>query len=315
MSIYTPYFYIIQDVRNGMYYAGAKWAKGANPDNFMVEGGYETSSETIKELIRQHGLNNFIVHKIKTFETGSEAYRYETRFLEKVNARNNLRFYNLHNNDGIMDPDKFKQASLLKYGVDNPAKSTAIKTKVIRKNNIKYGVDYPMQSKEIKAKRKQTLLDNYGVEWPMQSEEILEKRKQSLINSYNVENVFQLEDTKIKIKQTKKMKYNDENYNNQDGIANTMLDRYGVKHAMQSNEIKERRETKWKEMYGVSNPAKTEENRQAAKQRQLEKANRKIVLEIREIAKIKKIKLGKGWYLKSDEYLINLMKIVEEFKA
>ena len=99
MSIYTPYFYIIQDKRNGIYYAGAKWAKDANPSNFMVEGGYETSSDTIKELIRHHGLSNFIIRKIRAFETGEAAHDYETRFLQKVDARNHPRFYNGHNND------------------------------------------------------------------------------------------------------------------------------------------------------------------------------------------------------------------------
>lgn len=84
MAIYQPYFYVIQDKRNGIYYAGAKWAKDANPATFMVEGGYETSSDTIKELIRHHGLSNFIIRKIRAFETGEAAHDYETRFLQKV---------------------------------------------------------------------------------------------------------------------------------------------------------------------------------------------------------------------------------------
>lgn len=51
MDIYTPYFYNIQDTRNGMYYAGIKYGKDANPKTFMTEGGYQTSSKTIKKLI------------------------------------------------------------------------------------------------------------------------------------------------------------------------------------------------------------------------------------------------------------------------
>ena len=35
---YQPYFYVIQDSCNGMYYAGVKWGKDANPGIFMVEG-------------------------------------------------------------------------------------------------------------------------------------------------------------------------------------------------------------------------------------------------------------------------------------
>ena len=105
---YQPYFYIIQDVRNGMYYAGAKWAQDANPITFMIEGGYNTSSETIKELIRQHGLDNFIVRKVRTFSSAQKAYDYETKFLQRIDSRNNPRFYNKHNNDGWISNNKGK---------------------------------------------------------------------------------------------------------------------------------------------------------------------------------------------------------------
>lgn len=97
---YVPYFYIIQDIRNGIYYAGSKWGKNSNPYNFMTEEGYKTSSVIIKELIKRHGLSNFIVRKIKTFKTGKKAYDYETKFLQKVNAKTNPKFYNGHNNNG-----------------------------------------------------------------------------------------------------------------------------------------------------------------------------------------------------------------------
>ena len=100
MTIYTPYFYIIQDTRNGMYYAGAKWAQDTTPENFMKENGYTTSSEIINSIIDEYGLNNFIVRKIRCFMTSKEAYDYETRFLQKVNARNHPKFYNNHNNEG-----------------------------------------------------------------------------------------------------------------------------------------------------------------------------------------------------------------------
>lgn len=133
MAIYQPYFYIIQDVRNGIYYAGAKWAQDANPSNFMVEGGYETSSETIRELIREHGLDNFIVRKIKIFATGPEAYQYEKRFLQKVNARKNPRFYNKHNNEGAMDHESLRILTNEKYGVDNISQTEHWRQTVIPK--------------------------------------------------------------------------------------------------------------------------------------------------------------------------------------
>jgi hypothetical protein len=123
---YIPYFYIIQDIRNGMYYAGAKWAQDANPSNFMIEGGYETSSETIKELIQQYGLNNFVIRKIRTFSSAQKAYDYETRFLQKIDARNNPSFYNKHNNDGWIPNNKGKvvakdgDGNFIQVDIDDP---------------------------------------------------------------------------------------------------------------------------------------------------------------------------------------------------
>jgi len=116
MYIYTPYFYIIQDVRNGMYYAGAKWGQDANPEHFMKEGGYTTSSNKIKKLIRENGLSLFKIVKIRTFHTAIKAQNYETRFLKKIDARNNLKFYNVHNNDWKLSDNKNKVTVIDKGG-------------------------------------------------------------------------------------------------------------------------------------------------------------------------------------------------------
>jgi hypothetical protein len=108
MNIYTPYFYIIQEVTTGMYYAGAKWGRDADPGKFMTEGGYITSSNIVNHLIEQNGLNSFILRKIRTFATKHDACYYETRFLQKVNAARNKMFFNGHNNNSIFDTDKMK---------------------------------------------------------------------------------------------------------------------------------------------------------------------------------------------------------------
>jgi len=89
---HIPYFYIIQEISTGMYYAGAKWAQGCRPDELMVEGGYFTSSPTIKLLIDKNGLNSFVIRRIWQFETPKEAYDYETKFLKRINARKNPLF-------------------------------------------------------------------------------------------------------------------------------------------------------------------------------------------------------------------------------
>ena len=56
---------------------------------------------------------------------------------------------------------------------------------------------------------------------------------------------------KEKGKQIKLEKYNDVNYNNRKKAENTMLEKYGVKYSMQSNELKEKSEQTCLIKYGV----------------------------------------------------------------
>jgi predicted GIY-YIG superfamily endonuclease len=102
-SIYQPYFYIIEDLVDNKYYAGSKYGIDADPAKLLIEDGYHTSSSVVKNEIKIKGINNFKIRKIKLFSTANEAYSYETRFLKKVNAKDNILFYNNHNNNGPND--------------------------------------------------------------------------------------------------------------------------------------------------------------------------------------------------------------------
>jgi hypothetical protein len=268
MAIYTPYFYIIQDVRNGMYYAGSKYGKDANPDNFMVEGGYETSSETIKEIIREHGFDNFIIHKIRTFETGTEAYWYEKRFLQKVDARNHPKFYNKHNNDYIeaWHPESYYEYMLKTYGVRNPMHSDIIKERIIDTNLRKRGVPWPMMDIEVRSKSINTCLSKYGVTNPSQAQEIKDKTKIANLEKYGVEYTLQLDEIKDKIKITNLDRYGVENVLQSPKIRNkieaTNLERYGAKNPFQSEIIKERIKETNLQRYGVEYYFKSDEGKE-----------------------------------------------------
>lgn len=129
MNIYQPYFYIIQDTRNGMYYAGCKFGNNSNPNDFMQENGYQTSSKIIHKIVKEFGLYIFIVKKLKKFNTKEETYAYETKFLNKINAKNNTNFYNQHNNDRYpsFGSEEFKKSMVEKYGADHFSKSILYK--------------------------------------------------------------------------------------------------------------------------------------------------------------------------------------------
>lgn len=94
-----PYFYIIQHVASGKYYAGSKYSKDAEPSKLLTEDGYKTSSKIVNAIIKKEGLSSFVINRIRSFDDKKSAYDYETRFLKKVDAANNECFINFHNNN------------------------------------------------------------------------------------------------------------------------------------------------------------------------------------------------------------------------
>jgi hypothetical protein len=130
MSI--PFFYIIEHSTTGKLYAGSKFGNDADPKNFMNSKGYKTSSNTVRNIIEEEGLESFIIRKIKIFKTPEEAYSYETRFLQKVKARTNSIFLNGHENDCALPSfgsEKYKQFMLENYGVEHPSQSKELMEK------------------------------------------------------------------------------------------------------------------------------------------------------------------------------------------
>ena len=66
-SIYTyiPHFYIIQHINSGKFYAGVRYGKNSNPDQLLKSNGYQTSSDVVKQIILEEGLESFIIRKIR----------------------------------------------------------------------------------------------------------------------------------------------------------------------------------------------------------------------------------------------------------
>ena len=132
MTIYTPYFYIIEEISSGIYYAGIRYARDCNPNELLIQGGYTTSSTIVNNHINLNGILSFRIRKIRIFETKKEVLIYEKKFLEKVDAKNNNMFYNLQNNDHLFSyhDDRYKSKMLEIYGVDNPSKTPENKKKI-----------------------------------------------------------------------------------------------------------------------------------------------------------------------------------------
>ena len=124
-TTYIPYFYIICHRKSGKFYAGSRFVNSrcvANPVEFMKEKGYNTSSKEVNHLIESEGLESFDVLRMKTFTDGESAYNYETKFLKKVNAKDNPKFINRSNNNGIFNTLGMKLSSATKEKISKAHK-------------------------------------------------------------------------------------------------------------------------------------------------------------------------------------------------
>lgn len=295
--IYIPYFYIIQDTRNSKYYAGSKYGQDANPSTFMIENGYQTSSNIILKIIEEFGLEVFIVRKLKIFATGDEAYNYETKFLQKVNAADHSKFYNGHNNDGIaaFGTKKFKSLMLKKYGVEFYSIHEDYTEKTKATSKLKYGKEYYMQTEEYKNRYYITSMEKYGTPHHLMNEKIIQKRKFTNLEKYGIEHPIQnVEVMKERIDRLS-VKYGD-----------------NIINVNQLQTVKDKKlETNMKKR-GVENPSQDSIIKENKRQNQLIKSNRECVKTLRRVCKENKIHMGNGWYLKSDEFIINkTMEIID----
>ncbi len=317
-SIYNPYFYIIQHISSGKYYAGVKYGIGSNPNQLLKSNGYQTSSDIIKQIILEEGIESFLIRKIKVFENASQALAYELRFLKRVNAAFNDNFLNRSNSSFRAlnaDYEKRKQTCLKKFGCEYALQSEDVKEKGKQTNLDNLGVENPSQSNNIKEKKKQTCLDNYGVEHPGQSEYVKEKSKHTCLEKFGCEFAFQSEEVKEKIKNTNLERCGFENPMQspelQEKSKQTNLEKYGVEHPMQSEEIKERHKQTCLDNYGTENPSQSPEVKEKVRQTRNNLLNRPIVSEIRKYRDKFKLKLGSSWFWKKQE---TLDIILEELK-
>lgn len=167
--IYKPFFYIIQDTKTKKYYAG--YNSTSDYKLFMTDMGYKTSSTYVKMLIAEHGLGRFQIIKIRLFETKEQAYIYESRFLRKVDAANNKKFINLHNNIGkspSFGTKEFEELMINKYGVKNPMHMPDVVEKIKniwteeKRRNRSQEISLLWKNKEFIDARKKSLDDYFS---------------------------------------------------------------------------------------------------------------------------------------------------------
>ena len=173
----TPYFYIIEHLPTHTYYAGCKINCKADSSNFMTERGYQTSSSIIKNLIIKNGLAAFKIIKIKHFNEPKDALTYEMRFLTKVNAAENIMFYNRHNGGStFVNKGGYKLSESTKQKMRKPKSKETIEKQNQEKRS---------RSKEVYKKMVATRKSRYDT-W--HTPEQIERIKQHNATWWNKEN-------------------------------------------------------------------------------------------------------------------------------
>jgi hypothetical protein len=264
---------VIQHIKTQKYYAGSKWSKSkykskerfADPKFLLTEDGYHTSSKIVQRIIAEEGLSVFKIRKIKVFKNAEKARNYESRFLQKVKAKTNDKFLNIHENEIIAwGTEEYKEKCLKKYGVEHPSMMKSVQEKANKTLQEKYGVDYAFQ-----LKTKEVMLERYGYEHHFSNKEIQEKRKKTFLEKYG--DVSPTRNSKVKLK-----------------AKNTRLEKYGSYNSILSKQV--------------------------SGQRSRDRLNRNNVAEIFALKEKYNFKLPKSWWMKSDDYVNDLLKsLLEEY--
>lgn len=271
-----PYIYIIRHIPSDRLYAGSKFGVDADPDLFFVEGGYFTSSPIIDTLLKFDGVASFIIERIRIFDDPTDAYNYETKFLRKVNAAQNNKFINQHNNarptPGTIE---FEQLMLEKYGIDNIMKDPDHIEWRRDRFRKKYGFENFSQCESVKTKKEKTILSNYDIS------DIMEIARQGICLPQGIKNISQLEEVKTKKRDSAQRVY-------------------GTDNVFQADEIKQKSCMTRLEKYGSEYYSQTKEWKNKQRKELSEKHRRPIIEEIKKLQRKYNLHFGRGWTNRSD---------------
>jgi len=89
----TPYVYIIEEISTGIRYIGSSRRKGCHPSHILTR--YFTSSESVKQKIKQNGPDSFRVVYIEIVESPDAAVEKEMQLIIDLDAINSSNYYNM----------------------------------------------------------------------------------------------------------------------------------------------------------------------------------------------------------------------------
>jgi len=141
------------------------------------------------------------------------------------------------------------------------ANSDITKLKYKETTLLKYGVEHPAKSKIIREKYKTTCIDRYGVDNVSKVNEFQEKKEKTNIKKFGVTSVLKLDRVKDKLTEYSMDKYGVPNVNSSNEIKqqkiNTLLLNHGVTNPMLSEKFKTKQINTLLLNHDVNNPMKS----------------------------------------------------------
>lgn len=128
--------------------------------------------------------------------------------------------------------DRTKQTSLVRYGVDNPAKSEEVKERGKQTCMTVYGVPHHSQHPDVQARKEATCRENHGVPTILIKPEIQQKAGDAMELKYGVRHGFQSSEIMERVRQKNRQ-------------------RYGTDYPLQSPKFWEEYKKKYRDKYGV----------------------------------------------------------------
>lgn len=161
---------------------------------------------------------------------------------------------------------KRQESQIAKYGVPNAGgtKSSVEKAKQTFQQNL--GVDNPAKSDSVKSKIANTCLKRYGKKSFLETDQCRAALKEYSIKNYGVENISQSSEIKNKIQKTCEERYGvshpRKHSPNFEQFQSTIVNKYGVQNLCYLPDHLEKRQETCLFKYGVIHPVKNEQVQQ-----------------------------------------------------
>ncbi len=252
----TPYTYRLTWTAANLHYYGARGARGCHPADLWKT--YFTSSPYVAGVIERQG-DPDIIKVTRTFETSVEAFSWEAKMLNRVDAGRNPSFINRSN--GVFGPFmnlkgsfydrksamKGVEGIIRKYGAAGSA-TQQTKDKVQATNRERYGTHHTLHLPEVAKAREEASMNKWGVTNPFYSAK------------FQSEQTNPLTDPIIRKKWEASMKKVDWQKRNEI-TKETTLKKYGTEYTFQSPVVKDKIKATMLKRYGVDCYVKTQQYR------------------------------------------------------